>query len=123
VPLLDAELRADALEVGHEIVDRVLRELAERRAAARAALVDEHDAQRARIEEAPVHRRAARARPAVHEEHRRALGIAALLEVERVARADGQAFGVERFDFRVQARGRHAWKANRACIGRVRSRA
>ena len=59
-----------------------------RAAAAAAALVEQEDAVARRVEEAPRLRVAARARPAVQEHDRLALGIAAFLPVDLVAVAD-----------------------------------
>ena len=60
------------------------RELGGRRRAAGAALVVEHDAPERRIVEAAVMRQAAAAGPAVDEQQRNAVGVAAFLPVHRV---------------------------------------
>ena len=81
---------AQLLHVGHEMIGRVVLQVAQRHRAAAAALVEHDDAIELRIEEAAMHRRGTRARPAMQEDDRHALGIAALLPIDRVTPVDGQ---------------------------------
>ena len=69
---------------------RVVLERAERRRAAGAALVEDDDAVVAGIEEAAMGRGGAGARSAMQEHHRHAVGIAALLPIDRVLRVERQ---------------------------------
>ena len=68
LPPLDAEVLAQRLDVGDQVPRRVVDERRVRRALAAAALVEEHDAVRRGIEEAPVARLGAEAGAAVQED-------------------------------------------------------
>ena len=95
---MDAKL----LHVGDEMARGVVLQVTERHRAAAAALVEHDDAIELRIEETAMDRRRARTGPAMQEQHRHSLGIAALLPVDRVAAIDRQhAAGVRR-DLRKQ---------------------
>jgi hypothetical protein len=87
-PALDPELLAEPLHVGDEVPRGVVLERRVRAALARASLVEEDDPVGGRIEEPPLERLGARARPAVDEEDGPALGVPALLVVELVERRD-----------------------------------
>ena len=103
-PALDAEVRAQLLEVGDQRPGRVVDDPGGGRRAAGAALVEEHDAPERGIEEAAVVRQAAAARPAVQEHDRRPVADAAFLPVQRVPAVDRQPAGRRRLDRRVQER-------------------
>jgi hypothetical protein len=102
LPALDAEVRAQLLDVAHQMPGGVFLQARERRAAAAAALIEQHDAIARGIKEAPLLGLRAAARSAVQEHDRLALGVAALLEVELVQRRDGQPPTTIGFDLRVQ---------------------
>jgi hypothetical protein len=87
-PALDPEVLAQRLDVGEEVVRRVGAQLAERLAAAAAALVEEHDPVAREVERLEPERRAAGSRAAV-EDHRGA-SLAVDLPVDPVAVADVQ---------------------------------
>ena len=122
-PALDAQVLAQALDVGHEVGRGVGLEAAQRRRAAGAALVVDHDAVVRRVEELAVHRARTRAGAAVQEDDRHAVGIAAFFPVHAVpaveveeavaARLDG---GEERQGFAVPSVGfwRHGRQFTRA---------
>ena len=80
-PGVDAEVLAEALDVGDQVPGRVLAQLGVRRALATAPLVEEHDAPALRIEVTPVERVDASARSAVQEHERLAVGRTALFVV------------------------------------------
>ncbi len=84
LPAVDAEVLAQALDVGDEVPGGVVVERGERLALAAAALVEQDDAVARRVEEAPVLGVGAAAGPAVQEHHRLAGAVARLLEVEVV---------------------------------------
>jgi hypothetical protein len=69
-----------------------------RRRAPAAALIEQHDAIFLRVEELAVPRLDAAAGPAVHEQHRLAVGIAALLDVQLVQFRNLEALGPIRLD-------------------------
>jgi hypothetical protein len=89
-PLFHAQVRPQFFHVGHEIAGGVVVQLAERHRTAAATLVEHHDAVELRVEEAAMHRRRTGARPAMQEQHGDAVGIAALLPIDRVPPVDGQ---------------------------------
>jgi hypothetical protein len=66
-PALDAEHRAQPLDVGDEMRGRVVGDVGERHRAAGAALIEQHDPPERRIEIAPVMRQATATRAAVQE--------------------------------------------------------
>jgi hypothetical protein len=89
-PPLDAEVLAQALHVGDEVVGRVDRHVGRRvarvrRAATAAALVEEDRPVAGGVERATLVLRAAGSRPAVHDERRLAVRVAARLPVHEVA--------------------------------------
>src|SRR5205823_2537515 len=87
-PALDSEVRAQALEVGDEMLRRVVAKLAQRRRLARTALIVEHDAIARRIEVAAMVRRDAAAGATVKEYCRNPARVAALLPVHRMHRVE-----------------------------------
>mmetsp|Transcript_47680 Transcript_47680/g.93123 ORF Transcript_47680/g.93123 Transcript_47680/m.93123 type:complete len:266 (-) Transcript_47680:151-948(-) len=101
-PLVDAEGLPQRLEVLHEVPGGVVGEVGGRRRPPCSSLVDQDDAVALRIEEAAVTLRAPPAGPTVDEHHRLAVPVAALLVVDRVARAHVQPAGVVGFDRGVQ---------------------
>ena len=100
-PALEAQVLADALDVGHEL-GRVV--LVHRRIEVVAdvgdgltgsPLVEEHDSVVLRIEEAANPGRAASARASMQEQGRYALRVSGLLDVQGVSVADVEVFGAE----------------------------
>src|SRR3546814_4884646 len=90
---------------------RVLVDLAERRRAPGAALVEHDDAVMPGIEEAPMGRRRAGARPPMQEENRHAVWIARLLPVEGMNGVDRQTAGLVGLDLGEQfAAGHRDWR-------------
>ena len=73
-----------------------------RRGASAPALVEQHDAVPLGVEEAAVPGGGSRARTAVEEHDRLAVGIAALLPVDAVAVADDELAGLVRLDRRIE---------------------
>jgi hypothetical protein len=87
---LEPESAAQGFDVLDQARRGVLLDRPARSRAATAALVEEHHAVEPRIEESPVHRPHLAAGTAVEEEHREPGGVAALLNVERMAPAHRQ---------------------------------
>ena len=130
-PALDAEVLAQLLHVRDQVPGGVVDQTGVRPAASAAALIEQHDAIRVRIEKAPGAIVAAGAGAAVHEDRRLALGVAAFLVVDLVHRRHAQHAALVRLDRwiqRAQAGGRLrpaacAWPARRdvrgcvACFG------
>ena len=79
-PAFDAEMLPQTLDIGDQVRCRIVGELCHRWGAAGATLIEEDDGG-LWVEEPPMHELAAAARTAVHEQHRDALGLPALLEV------------------------------------------
>ena len=88
-PALDAEVLADRLDVGDEVLRRVGGERQIRMAAPGAALVEQEGVEARRIEQPPVQVLRSAARSAVQEHRRDAAGAADLLDVQPMAVADG----------------------------------
>src|SRR6201999_4104864 len=89
-PALDAEVLAQALDVGHQMPGRVLDQAGARPAAAAAALIEYHDAVVVRIEELAGALVGTRAGTAMQEQRGLARGIAALFVVDLVHVRDTQ---------------------------------
>ena len=87
-PTLDAEMLADALEVGDEMRRRVGLEREVRMAAAASALIEQHRPEAIGIEQRAVEMLRAAARSPVQEQRRDAVGAADLLDVDPMAIAD-----------------------------------
>ena len=90
------------LDIGYQVLGRVVRRPAERRRLPAPALVEEHDPIELRIEEAAMDRPRAAARAAMEKHYREPPRIPALLDVDRVAAADGQLLHCKRLQFGVQ---------------------
>jgi hypothetical protein len=103
LPFLDAEVLAQLLKVVDEVPRRVVDEARMRRALAAAALVEQHDAVRGGVEEAPHPRIRAATGPAVQEHDRLAARVAALFVVQLVHFRDAEPAGVVRADRWIQA--------------------
>ena len=101
LPAFDAQVGAQALDVGDQIPGRVLAQLRMRRGASTAALVEQHDPVHGWVEEPPALRAAARAGTAVQEHDRFPVQIAALLVIQRVQPRNLQRAAVERWLWRV----------------------
>jgi hypothetical protein len=91
---------AQLLHVGHQMAGGVVVYLAERHRTAAAALIEHHDAVELRIEEPPMDRCRTGPRPAVQEQRGHAVGVAALLPIDRVPAVDSQHAAGEGRDFR-----------------------
>ena len=107
LPAFDPEVVAQQLEVGNQVPGgvgaEVGRVVARRRdAAAAISLVEQDDAVRHGVEQAPVVGRATRARPTVQEHHGLAVGVAALFPVDLVAAADLEHAGRVRLERRIE---------------------
>ena len=89
-PALEAEMGAQFLHVGHEVIGRVVLQVAQRHRAPAATLVEHDDSIELRVEEAAMDRRGTRARSAMQEDDWHALGIATLFPIDRVTPIDGQ---------------------------------
>ena len=89
-PLPDPEVPAQLLEIGDQVLRRVVGQLRRGRRAPRAALVEQRNAPDCRIEIAAMVRQAAPTRSAVQEHERYAGVIAAGLPVQRVPCVDGE---------------------------------
>jgi hypothetical protein len=103
-PLVDSEMLAQPLDVVDQMRGRVVTKLGDRRRAAGAALIVEHDAPERRIVEPAVVRQAAAAGTAVDEQQRHAGGVAAFLPVHRVQAVERQHARQARRDFGVERR-------------------
>ena len=103
-PPLHTQMLAQPLDLLDQGGRGVVGDITQRQRAAGAALIEDDDAVERWIEEAPVDRRRTGARPAMQEHHRHAVGIAALLPVERVPAIDGQHAAGVRNDVREQFR-------------------
>ena len=102
LPPVDAQVRSYALDVGDQVPRRVLSDLRVGPALAAAALVEQDDAVALGIEEAPVARVGAVARPAVQKDHRLAARVAAHLPVDAVEVGHLEEAGVVRLRDRIQ---------------------
>ena len=107
-PAFDAKLLAQALHVVDQVGGGVVFDMAGRRAAPAAALVEQHCAPAQRVEKTSVRRPAAAARPAVEKHHRLAIRPPRLLEVDRVTVLRRQKAAVKGFN-----RGK---RLNQACL-------
>ncbi len=101
-PAVDAERLPDELDVAHQMPGRVRLDRGVRARPPAAALVEQHDAEHARIEIAPHRRRAAPAGSAMQHNHRQTVGLAALLHIDPVAVADVENALIERVDRRIE---------------------
>ena len=101
-PALDPRERTHGFDVRDQVCGGVVAQLAERRRLAGTALVEQDDPVARRIEEAPMHRRQARARSAVQEDHGNAVRIPAFLHMERVQGIDGKPVRAVRRDLGIQ---------------------
>ncbi len=101
-PLLDAQVLTQSLDVLDQVPGGVVFQAGIGRGATAAALVEGDDAIEVGIEEAPTQAIAAGTRPAMEEQHRQAVGRAALIGVEYMGRFDGQLVAGIGLDFRVQ---------------------
>jgi hypothetical protein len=102
------------LDVAQQVRGRVGGDFAVRGGVARAPLIEQHDAEKRRVEKPPVLARAAATRPAMQKQHRHAARVAAGLPVHRVNFVQRQHAAVVGFDGRVQlgtqgCGGVHAW--------------
>ena len=97
------QLLADALDVGDEVPGGVVLDAGVRARPAAAALVEQDHPVVRRVEEPPHPRRAAAARPAVQHHHRRAVGPAALLDIDPVAAGHLHHLLAERLDRRIES--------------------
>ena len=107
LPALDAQMFAQALDIGDQMPGGVGDQAGVRRGTTTTALVEEHDAVLGRVEEAPRLGIAAGTGTAVQENHWFAFGVAALLEVELVTVTHRQASGFKGLDLRVQLSALH----------------
>src|SRR5262245_24142534 len=97
-PLIDAQVLAQCFHVSDEMPRRVVDEAGMRAAATAAALVEQDDAIRIRIEETARAIVTARARAAVHEQGWLARGIATLLVIDLMLGRDPQVTRIVRLD-------------------------
>src|SRR5436189_167594 len=95
-------MRAQPLHVGDQMPGGVGLQARVRQGAAAAALVEQHDAVARRVVIAAHGGIAAAAGPAVHDQRRLAVGVAALLEVELVSPADLEPLLAIRLDRRIE---------------------
>ncbi len=102
MPALDAHQLAQPLDIADQMAGGVVDGLAQRQRAAGAALIEDDDAIMGRIEEAAMGRPGPGTRPAMKEDHRHALGIAALLPIHLVPAVEIEHAAVERLDLRVK---------------------
>ncbi len=129
-PAVDAEVGAEALDVGDERPGGVVVEARVRRALPAPALVELDDAVALGVEEPPVLRVAPAAGAAVEEHHRPPVGVARLLPVEVVDGGHAQPPRSPRGDLRVQTvsttshcrHGRHRSHGGRRTVNRYRAR-
>ena len=94
-PALDAEEAPQRLDVGDQVRGGVVAQLAQRAGAAGAALVEDHHAPMAGVEEAAMHRAGPGARAAVQKQRRLAARVAHLLPVHDMAARERQQAGLE----------------------------
>src|SRR5438477_2218684 len=98
LPLIDAEMLAQFLNIGHEIPSRVLFEARIWRALPRTTLIEQHDAISRWVVKLPILRHESTTRPAMQKHHRPAVWIAALLVINFVNVRDLQTPMVIRFN-------------------------
>ena len=118
LPALDAEMRAQPLHVGDQMPGGVGLQARVRQRAAAAALVEQHDAVARRVVVAAHGGVAAAAGPAVHDQRRLAVGVAAFLEVDLVPPADLEPLLAIGLDRRIETEPltcRHRWVASCCC--------
>ena len=118
-PAVDAEMAAQGLDVGDQVLGGVVLQAAERTRPAGAALVEDDHAPELGVEEAAMHRAGAGARAAVQEQHRPAARVADLLPVHDMAGRERQVAGLERADLGEQVAAWHGagWYRRRARSG------
>ena len=114
-PLRDAQPSAQALDVLHQQLGRVVAAFAQGCRLAGAALVKQHDPVVRRIEELPVPGRQSGARAAMQEQHRDAQRIAALLPVQGVQVVHRQHAAAVRLDRWIQGVGKDRVGHGGAC--------
>ena len=102
LPLRDAEVLAELLDIGHEVPRRVRLQARVRRALPAAALVEEDDPVLLGVEEPPHLAVRSAAGSAVEEDDRLARRVPALLEVELVQVGDAEPSGPVRLDLGVE---------------------
>ena len=107
LPALEPEMFAQPLHVGHKIPGRVLGKLGMRRRLPAAALVEQDDSIGVRIVRAPHRRVGAATRPAMHDDDRFALWIAAFLEIDAVQIGHFQRAGPIGLDLGVERPSAH----------------
>ena len=98
-PTVDPEVLAELFDILNQISGRVIGQLAKRCRTSGAPLVENDDAIRTWIEETAMGGNGARARSAVQEDDRHALGVAALLPIKMMEAIDGKATRFIRLDF------------------------
>ena len=103
LPALHAQVPAQLFDVGHQVPGGVVHQVGVRGRPAGAALVEQDDPVGLGIVETPHLGPAARARPAVQQHHRLALGVAALFVIQPVAAVRLQEAAVVGFKVGVQA--------------------
>ena len=81
-PFFDPEMDTKRLDVGNQVLGRVLRGFAVRGGPATATLVEQHAMEPVRIEKPPVGCRDARAGPSMKKQHRPAIGAPNLFEID-----------------------------------------
>src|SRR3569623_219822 len=106
-PACDAELNTNTLHIGDEMRRGVVGELRMRGGAPGATRVEQHDAIDGGIEETTVIGFAAGTGAAVHEHHRQAFGVAALLDVESMNLVDLEAVRGVRLDIWIKGQHHH----------------
>jgi len=89
---------AQHLDIGHEVRRRVLRQTAQRTRPPGAALIEDHHAPEARIEEPAVHGTRSGAGSAMKEQHRLSAGRAHLLPIHDMTAGQRHVAGLERAD-------------------------
>ena len=102
-PALDAEVHAKRFDVRDQMPGRVVGERRVRLALAATALIEEHDAIALGVEEATLPGTRPAARSTVQEDGGLTVGVARLLEVERVLRRDLQESRPVRLNLGVEA--------------------
>src|SRR5471030_1918772 len=105
---------AQFLHVGHEVIGRIVLQVAQRHRAPAPALVEYDDSIELWVEEAAMYRRGTRARSAMQEDDRNALGIAALLPIDRVTPVDGQHSARVGRNLREEIRAKRGFRARHA---------
>ena len=103
-PTVDLQIFANGFHIVYQRCGVIVVQRRMRCRSSRPSLIEQHDTVALGIEKTAVFRVAAGARAAVHEQHRDAIGIATLFQVERVGIVYRKGVGGRRLYFGVESK-------------------